>query len=338
MRDHKARLIADRPAWATRKASEEALKILTDAVPEMVGGSADLTHSNNTVTPSTPPVKPGAFAGRYIHYGVREHAMAATMNGIALHRGLIPYGGTFMVFSDYCRNSIRLSAMMGIRVIYVLTHDSIGLGEDGPTHQPIEHLAGLRAIPNLLVFRPGDAVETAECWELALAHDRTPSVLALSRQALPTLRPQQTEDNLCARGGYVLAEADGARAVTLIGTGSELQIAMQARAQLQGDGLPAAVVSLPCFELFEQQDRAWRAQVLGSAPRLAVEAASPFGWTRYVASEDDVTRHARLRRLCASQDSTAFWHYRRRPRRHGPRARHTPAGSGLSGVRMSKGD
>jgi transketolase len=289
MRAHKAKLAADRPAWATRKASEAALAVLTEAVPELVGGSTDLTHSNNTVTKSTPPVRPGDFAGRYIHYGVREHAMAAAMNGIALHRGLIPYGGTFLVFSDYCRNSIRLSAMMGLRVVYVMTHDSIGLGEDGPTHQPVEHLASLRAMPNLLVFRPADAIETAECWEAALAEASAPSVLALSRQALPALRAADLAGNLSARGAYVLAEAEGGpRAATLLATGSEVQIAVKARERLQAEGLPTAVVSMPCFELFERQDRAYCAQVLGPAPRLVVEAASPFGWTRYVASEDDV--------------------------------------------------
>lgn len=288
MQAYKVRLTEQKPDWATRKASEEALKVLTEAIPEMVGGSADLTHSNNTITPSTSPIRPGAFNGRYIHCGVREHAMAAAMNGIALHRGLIPYGGTFLTFSDYCRNSIRLSAMMGLKVVYVMTHDSIGLGEDGPTHQPIEHLASLRAIPNLLVFRPADAVETAECWELGLQQEATPSVLALSRQAVPALRLDDAAENLSARGGYVLADANGKRAITLLATGSEVQIAIAARERLQADGVPTAVVSMPCFELFERQDRAWRMRVLGNAPRLAVEAASPYGWTRYVDSEDDV--------------------------------------------------
>ncbi|HYZ31185.1 MAG TPA: transketolase [Crenalkalicoccus sp.] len=289
VRAHKAGLLAERPAWATRKASEATLKVLTEAMPELVGGSADLTHSNNTVTPSTAPIRAGAFAGRYIHYGVREHAMAAAMNGIALHGGFIPYGGTFLVFSDYCRNAIRLSAMMGLRVVYVLTHDSIALGEDGPTHQPIEHLASLRAMPNLLVFRPADAVETAECWEAALAEPAAPSVLALSRQTVPALRLEHSSENLCTRGAYVLAEAAGGpRALTLLATGSEVQIAMAARVRLEAEGLPTAVVSMPCFELFERQDRAYRARVLGDAPRLAVEAASPFGWTRYVSREDDV--------------------------------------------------
>ena len=289
IRAHKAQLAAERPVWATRKSSEAALNVLTEAMPELVGGSADLTGSNNTITPSTLPVKPGDFSGRYLHYGVREHAMAAAMNGIALHGGLVPYGGTFLVFSDYCRNAIRLSAMMGLRVVYVMTHDSIGLGEDGPTHQPVEHLASLRAIPNLLVFRPADAVETAECWELALTEPAAPSLLALTRQNLPALRTEDSVENLCARGAYVLAEAEGGpRAITLLATGSEVSLAMEARAKLQADGIPAAVVSLPCFELFERQDRGYRRRVLGDAPRVAVEAASPFGWTRYVESEDDV--------------------------------------------------
>ncbi|RAI57378.1 transketolase [Roseicella frigidaeris] len=287
LRAHKETLAADRPAWPTRKSSEAALRALTAAWPELVGGSADLTHSNNTITPSTPSVRPGAFGGRYIHWGVREHAMAAAMNGIALHGGLVPYSGGFLVFSDYCRNAIRLSAMMGLRVVHVMTHDSIGLGEDGPTHQPIEHLASLRAMPNLLVFRPADAIETAECWELALDEREAPSVLALTRQALPALRTDIAE-NRSARGGYVLAEADGPRALTLLATGSEVQVALAARERLQAAGHPTAVVSLPCFELFERQDRAYRAGVLGTAPRLAVEAASPFGWTRYVAEEADV--------------------------------------------------
>lgn len=284
----KARLAADKPAIATRKASENALKALTETLPTLVGGSADLTHSNLTVTPSTGPIQASHFGGSYIHYGVREHAMAAAMNGIALHRGLVPYAGTFLVFSDYARNAMRLSAMMGLRVVYVMTHDSIGLGEDGPTHQPIEHLASLRAIPNLLVFRPADAMETAEAWECALASAHAPSVLALSRQAVPALRHDAGE-NRTARGGYVLAEAEGgARRITLLATGTEASVAMTAREILQADGIPTAVVSLPCFELFERQDRPYRDAVLGAAPRLAIEAASPWGWTRYVASEDDV--------------------------------------------------
>ena len=288
LRAHKAKMAAERPAVATRKSSEAALKVLTAAIPELVGGSADLTGSNNTITPSTKPITPDNFSGRYLHYGVREHGMAAAMNGIALHGGLIPYGGTFFVFTDYCRASIRLSALMGVRVIYVMTHDSIGLGEDGPTHQPVEHLASLRAMPNLLVFRPADAVEAAECWEQALSETSAPSVLVLSRQNLPTLRVTHTEENLCARGAYVLSEPDAPRAATLLATGSEVQIAIAARDALAEAGISAAVVSMPCWELFERQDDAYRARVLGTAPRFAVEAGMAFGWTRYVASERDV--------------------------------------------------
>jgi transketolase len=281
-------LAADRPTWATRKASEETLKVLTRAIPELVGGSADLTGSNNTRTESTPALTPSDMKGRYIHYGVREHAMAAIMNGIALHKGLIPYGGTFLIFSDYCRPAIRLAALMAQRVVYVLTHDSIGLGEDGPTHQPVEHLASLRAVPNLFVFRPADAIETAECWALALERTDGPSILSLTRQNLPTVRGEAPASSLAARGAYVLAEADGPRALTLLATGSEVSVALEAQGRLQAERIPVAVVSMPCFELFELQDREYRAEVLGAAPRIAIEAASPFGWTRYVASEDDV--------------------------------------------------
>ena len=209
--------------------------------------------------------------------------MAAAMNGMALHGGLIPYGGTFLVFTDYCRPSIRLSALMRQRVIYVMTHDSIGLGEDGPTHQPVEHLASLRAIPNLNVFRPADGVETAECWELAVRTGDTPSILALTRQAVPNLRTAHTDENLCAKGAYVLAETAGkARDVTLLATGSEVGVAMEARALLAKDGIEAAVVSMPCWELFAAQPAAYREAVLGSAPRVAVEAAVGFGWERWL--------------------------------------------------------
>jgi transketolase len=231
------------------------------------------------------PAKPG---GRYLHFGVREHAMAAAMNGMALHRGVIPYGGTFLIFSDYCRPAIRLAALMRQRVIFVLTHDSIGLGEDGPTHQPIEHLAALRAIPHLHVMRPADAVETAECWALALARDDGPSALALSRQNVAAVRTEFDDGNRSARGAYVLAEAEGRRTATLLATGSEVALALEARKRLQADGVGSAVVSMPCFELFDQQDLTYRNDVLGSGLRVAIEAASPFGWTRYVGSEDDV--------------------------------------------------
>ncbi len=275
------------PTQATRQSSQAVLEMLTDRVPEMIGGSADLTGSNNTKVKAQRIVRRDDFAGTYIHYGVREHAMAAAMNGIALHGGLIPYGGTFLIFSDYCRPAIRLSALMGLRVVYVLSHDSIGLGEDGPTHQPIEHLASLRAIPNLLVFRPADAVETAECWALALEAEAAPSVIALTRQGLPTVRTLHTSDNLCARGGYVLAEAEGGGArVALLATGSEVHLALAARDRLQAEGVPTKVVSLACWTLFERQPEAYRREVLGEGTvRVAVEAGVTLGWERYVGRE-----------------------------------------------------
>lgn len=285
---YKRKLSAERPAWATRKSSQMALEMLTPLVPAMLGGSADLTGSNNTNTAATRPLSAGDYGGRYVHYGVREHAMVAAMNGLALHGGIIPYGGTFLVFADYCRPALRLAALMRQRVVFVATHDSIGLGEDGPTHQPVEHLASLRAMPNLLVLRPSDAVETAECWELALRHEQGPTVLALTRQELPTHRVEHSEENLCARGAYLLTPADERRDATILATGSEVTIALAARERLGADGVTAAVVSLPSFELFECQDPAYRSAVLGTAPRVAVEAASPFGWTRYVASEEHV--------------------------------------------------
>ncbi len=281
---YKKKLSEDAPKLATRASSQKALEVLTDIIPEMIGGSADLTGSNNTKTPATAPIKTGDFSGRYIYYGVREHAMAAVMNGMALHGGVIPYGGTFLVFTDYCRPSIRLSALMQQRVVYVMTHDSIGLGEDGPTHQPVEHLAALRAIPNLQVFRPCDAVEVAECWALALHSRTTPSILALTRQGLPTIRTVPLDENLCARGGYVMLEAAaGPRQVTLIATGSEVEIAVAARTRLEAEGVGTAVVSMPCFELFDKQDAAYREGVLGyGAIRIGIEAAIRQGWDRYL--------------------------------------------------------
>jgi transketolase len=285
---HKRRLADERPSWASRKSSQEALEVLTALVPEMIGGSADLTGSNNTKTKATTPIAADDLKGRYIHYGVREHAMVAAMNGMALHGGVIPYGGTFLIFTDYARPAIRLAALMRQRVIVVATHDSIGLGEDGPTHQPIEHLASLRAIPDLWVLRPADAIETAECWQLALERRDGPSVIALSRQSLPAVRTEHTDENLCARGAYIVAEAEGAHRATLLATGSEVAVALQARGILQQDGIGTRVVSMPCLELFEQQEDAWRAAVLGNGLRVAVEAAVPFGWTRYVASEAHV--------------------------------------------------
>jgi transketolase len=268
---------------ATRQASGTVLDTLTRVVPELVGGSADLTPSNNTRAKDLKEIRPGDYSGRYIHYGVREHGMAAAMNGIAAHGGLIPYGGTFLTFSDYCRPSIRLSAFSKLGPVYVMTHDSIGLGEDGPTHQPVEHLAALRAMPGLFVFRPADAIETAECWALALRRRDAPALLALTRQALPLLRREPSSENLSAHGAYVLAEAQGGgRQVTLLATGSEVSIAMAAREALAKDGVRAAVVSMPCWELFAAEPKEYRDRVLGTAPRVGVEAAVEFGWDRWI--------------------------------------------------------
>jgi transketolase len=280
----KQEIAETRPKMATRQSSQKALEVLIPATPELVGGSADLTGSNLTFVKSMGTVTEGNFAGRYIHYGVREHGMCAAANGIALHGGLIPYTGTFFIFTDYMRPAIRIGAITRAHVIHVLTHDSIGLGEDGPTHQPIEHLASLRAMPHLHVYRPADAMEVAECWELAIRRTDGPSLLALTRQALPTMRTDSTE-NRCARGGYVLAEADGPRAATLVATGSEVSIAMDARSVLLAEGMNVAVVSLPCWELFSQQDEDYRMRVLGSAPRIGIEAASGFGWERWLGND-----------------------------------------------------
>jgi transketolase len=274
-------LIANPPKVATRKSSEMALEAFTVALPEMVGGSADLTGSNNTKTKATGPLSKADYAGRYVYYGIREFGMAAAMNGMALHGGIIPYGGTFMVFSDYCRNAIRLSAIQQARVVYVLTHDSIGLGEDGPTHQPIEHVMSLRAIPNLYVFRPADAVETAECWDIAVKSASTPSVLALTRQNLPPVRTDVSE-NLSAKGGYRLKAAEAARKVVLLATGSEVEIALGTAAALEAQGIGADVVSMPCTELFDAQDTAYKAGLLPrDALICSVEAGVTLGWQRY---------------------------------------------------------
>lgn len=279
----KSEFAATPPKIATRVASQKVLEKLVPVLPSLIGGSADLTGSNGTRTKHHIPIAPGSYAGNYLHYGVREHAMAAAMNGLALHGGVVPYGGTFLVFTDYCRPSIRLAALMRQRVIYVMTHDSIGLGEDGPTHQPVEHLASLRAMPDLHVFRPADPVETAECWELALTASRTPSVLALTRQAVPLLRTEAAGENRSSKGAYVLAEAEGGgRNVTIVATGSEVGLAMDARALLAKDGVGAAVVSMPCWELFAAQPVAYRETVLGSAPRIGVEAGVGFGWERWL--------------------------------------------------------
>ena len=278
----KAKVAAEKPSWATRKSSQEALEVINPVLPDTVGGSADLTGSNNTKTASLKAVTRTDATGRYVYYGIREHAMAAAMNGMALHGGIIPYGGTFLVFTDYCRPSIRLSALMGLRVIYVMTHDSIGLGEDGPTHQPVEHLAALRAISGLQVMRPADTIETAECWQIALESKRTPSVIALTRQNLPTLRGAG-DQNLCRGGAYILMGEPSAP-VRLIASGSELHLAVAARDLLAKDGIASAVVSMPSWELFAAQDEKYRQQVLGpdGTVRVACEAASGFGWERWL--------------------------------------------------------
>jgi len=281
----KTAFATDSAKRATRVWSQLTIERLVPVLPELIGGSADLTGSNGTKTKHHTSVTPDNFAGNYIHYGVREHGMAAAMNGIALSGSFIPYGGTFLVFTDYCRPAIRLSALMQQRVIYVMTHDSIGLGEDGPTHQPVEHLSALRAIPNLNVFRPADGVETAECWELAIASKRTPAVLALSRQSVPNLRSDGLE-NLSAKGGYVLKPADGKRDVTLLATGSEVGIAIDAAAALAKDGIAAAVVSMPSFELFRAQPESYRNGVLGDAPRIAIEAGIAQSWYEWLRNDD----------------------------------------------------
>jgi transketolase len=283
----KARIAAEKPSWATRKSSQEALEVINPVLPDTVGGSADLTGSNNTKTAGLRVATAQDPGGRYIHSGIREHAMAAAMSGMALHGGIIPYGGTFLVFTDYCRPSIRLAALMGIRVIYVMTHDSIGLGEDGPTHQPVEHLAALRAIPNLQVMRPADTIETAECWQLALESRKTPSVIALTRQNLPTVRTAG-DSNLCARGAYLLA-GEAAAPIRLIASGSEVHLALAARDLLARDGLNAAVVSMPSWELFAHQSDSYRHEVMGGdgTVRVACEAAGGFGWERWLGSKGE---------------------------------------------------
>ncbi|QOL20369.1 transketolase [Candidatus Bodocaedibacter vickermanii] len=275
-------MVQDSKPEATRKSSERCLTALVEAVPNLVGGSADLTPSNNTRTKTMSAIRSDSFEGQYIHYGIREHAMAAVMNGISVHTGLRPYGGTFLCFSDYARPSIRLSALMQQPVVYVMTHDSIGLGEDGPTHQPIEHLASLRAMPNVNVFRPCDAVETAECWELAIVSQTTPSILALCRQNLPSLR-RDVRVNRSAYGAYVIRPSKGDRTLTLVATGSEVSLAMQAAEVLeQSSSHAVAVVSMPCWELFAAQDLEYQEEVLGDVPRFGIEAACSFGWERWV--------------------------------------------------------
>ena len=282
----KATLSDTAPKLATRSASERALGVINPIMSETVGGSADLTGSNNTKTPDLGVHTPEFRKGRYIHYGIREHGMAAVMNGMALHGGVKPYGGTFMVFTDYARAAMRLSALMGVAPIYVMTHDSIGLGEDGPTHQPVEHLSMLRATPNMVVIRPADAVETAEAWETALSQSGRPTVLSLTRQGLPTVRTEHRTRNMTAQGAYVLAEAEGRRQAILIATGSEVSVAMDSREMLQAEGIGVRVVSMPSWELFEEQDESYRRRVLPSGPvRVAIEAGVRHGWDRWLLGE-----------------------------------------------------
>jgi transketolase len=269
------------PKLATRQASQKTLEVINKSIPFTLGGSADLTGSNLTKTNGMKSISSRNFSGNYIHYGIREHAMGSIMNGVALHKGFIPYGGTFLVFSDYMRASIRLSALMSLRVVYVLTHDSIGLGEDGPTHQPIEHLAILRSTPNLNLIRPADIVETAEAWDIALKTNG-PTVLALSRQGLKAFRSEKSSENKVSKGGYVLHENSKKRDLTIIATGSEIEIAMEASSLLSNDGINAAVVSLPCWELFDKQDYNYKSNVLGECPRIAIEAGTEMGWNKYI--------------------------------------------------------
>lgn len=285
----KKQAVDEQTKVATRKASQMCLEKIVPAVPEIIGGSADLAASNLTFVKGMKTITSEDYDGNNVMYGIREHAMAAIMNGMALHGGVIPYGGTFFVFSDYMRPSIRLSALMGLRVIYVLTHDSIGVGEDGPTHQPVEHLASYRAMPNVLMFRPCDVVETAEAWQIALETGNKPSLLALSRQNLPTLR-RETAENLSAKGGYVISDAGKGkeRRATIIATGSEVSIAVETQALLRKEGIETAVVSMPCTELFDAQDKQYRDGVLGNAPRIVIEAASPFGWDKYLGGRGEI--------------------------------------------------
>jgi transketolase len=278
--------VKDAKPTATRKSSEDILTLLTTEIPELIGGSADLAGSNNTKTKSQKIIKPGNFSGTYIHYGVREHAMAAIMNGIALHDNLIPYGGTFLIFSDYCKPAIRLSALMKQRVVYVMTHDSIGLGEDGPTHQPIEQLAGLRAIPNLNVFRPADTTETIECWELALQQKKTPSVLSLTRQNLTPVRKEFNKENKCSFGAYEILRTNSTIDLTLIATGSEVEIAIEASHELAKNKIHCKVISMPCQELFDQQSETYKNKILNETTiKISIEAASTMGWKKYTGNE-----------------------------------------------------
>ncbi len=282
---YKKELAEEKPTLASRKSSQNALEVINGVVPETFGGSADLTGSNNTNTSQTAPITPDDFSGRFMHWGIREHAMAAAMNGIALHGGLIPYSGGFLIFSDYCRTSVRLAALMGIRVIHVWTHDSIGVGEDGPTHEPVEQMASLRAVPNLLMFRPADAMETAECWQLALESKDAPSGIALTRQNLPAVRTKYTEKNLCATGAYDLIPANDAE-VTIFAAGSEVGLAVEAQKTLDGKGISTRVVSVPCMELFFEQPEDYQKAIIGNSPiKVGVEAGVRMGWDQFIGSD-----------------------------------------------------
>lgn len=286
IQDYKKELAKEAPTVATRKASQNALEVINAVVPETLAGSADLTGSNNTRTNEMSAIQADDFSGRFVHYGIREHGMAAAMNGMALHKGIIPYSGTFLVFSDYNRPAIRLGALMGQRVIHVMTHDSIGLGEDGPTHQPVEHMAALRAIPNLLNFRPCDATETAECWEASLQNNSGPSLIALTRQNLKAQRTEYEEENLCAKGAYEISPASADAQVSIFASGSEVELAVEAQEQLEQQNIPTRVVSVPCFELFEAQPKECQAQIIGTAPvKIAVEAGLRLGWDRFIGAD-----------------------------------------------------
>ena len=287
LKELKEKSIAEKTKVATRKASQMCLECIVPNIPQIIGGSADLAASNLTLTAASKTITADNYNGNNIMYGIREHAMGAIMNGLSLHGGIVPFGGTFFVFSDYMRPSMRLAALMGIRVIYVLTHDSIGVGEDGPTHQPIEHLASYRCMPNILTFRPCDVVETAEAWQIAIEKETSPSLLALSRQNLPLLRTSAKE-NLTAKGGYIISGDAKTRQITLIATGSEVSLAEEARQMLKEEGIEAVVVSMPCTELFDAQPQEYKEEVLGKAPRIIVEAASPFGWDKYIGSKGKI--------------------------------------------------
>ena len=282
LQNYKIELVNDKPNIATRVASQKTLEVLTPLMPCLIGGSADLSGSNNTKTGDHHTSSKDNPTGNYVHYGVREHAMAAAMNGMSLHGGVIPYGGTFLVFTDYCRPSIRLSALMKLRVIYVMTHDSIGLGEDGPTHQPVEHLSALRSIPNLNVYRPADAVETLECWEHALKTSQTPSIIALSRQNLPLVRHENEAENLCSRGGYIIKRSSQQRTkVTIVATGSEVSIALNAQSKLEKDDIPTCVVSMPCLDIFNAQNEKYQNSVITpESDVIVVEAGVQQSWDK----------------------------------------------------------